>query len=146
MHRCASVDWTFRCGLETGRIPSSPPFPPPPPFRRSAFISMNTMCVPTCSDSCQSRCIDLSLSFRFFSLFIGWTVRNFSPPPRSNVPFMCPARFLLSRERGRRFEVVGWEGEGKNKMSIGLSARDGNGRRQWAKIVHREYLVWNGFL
>lgn len=73
-------------------------------------------------------------------------VRNFSPPPRSNVPFMCPARFLLSRERGRRFEVVGWEGEGKNKMSIGLSARDGNGRRQWAKIVHREYLVWNGFL
>lgn len=24
MHRCAPVDWTFRCGLETGRIPLLP--------------------------------------------------------------------------------------------------------------------------
>lgn len=36
MHRCASVDWTFRCSLEC----------PPITIVRSAFISMNTMLCP----------------------------------------------------------------------------------------------------
>lgn len=61
MHRCASVDWTFRRSLETASNP-------PVVCHLYRWIR-RPVCVPTRSDSCQSRCIDpLPLSSILFPL------------------------------------------------------------------------------
>lgn len=103
MHRCASVDWTFRRSLETASNP-------PVVCHLYRWIR-RPVCVPTRSDSCQSRCIDpLPLSLRFF---FHWMDIVIFFDPGSSVSFI-PRSFLLV-ERVRRFETTVKRGEGGKK-------------------------------
>lgn len=105
-------------------LPSLPP-------RRLAFISMNTMRVPTL----------VSISLSLFDSFFHWMdIVIFFHPESNRFLLSSPPLIFLLVERGRRFEATE-EGEGKKNVDRFKCSEDGNGRRQCAKIVRRKYPV-----